>query len=199
MKNTVICISREFGSGGRVIGQAVAEGLGIPFYDRSIIDRAAEATGLSAEFIEQEEQRFNNSMLFNLSMGGHTVTASGVAFSNRVFEAESEIIRELAEKGSCVIVGRCADYVLREHPDLFSVFICADIDYRIKRAVSEYGLPADRAEKAVRNKDKQRARHYHFYSDRNWGAKEHYDMILSSSSLGMELCADLIAQAVKAR
>ncbi len=199
MKNTVICISREFGSGGRVIGQAVAEGLGIPFYDRSIIDRAAEATGLSAEFIEQEEQRFNNSMLFNLSMGGHTVTASGVAFSNRVFEAESEIIRELAEKGSCVIVGRCADYVLREHPDLFSVFICADIDYRMKRAVSEYGLPADRAEKAVRNKDKQRARHYHFYSDRNWGAKEHYDMILSSSSLGMELCADLIAQAVKAR
>ena len=199
MKNTVICISREFGSGGRVIGQAVAEGLGIPFYDRSIIDRAAEATGLSAEFIEQEEQRFNNSMLFNLSMGGHTVTASGVAFSNRVFEAESEIIRELAEKGSCVIVGRCADYVLREHPDLFSVFICADINYRIKRATSEYGLPSDRAEKAVRNKDKQRARHYHFYSDRNWGAKEHYDMILSSSSLGMELCADLIAQAVKAR
>lgn len=199
MKNTVICISREFGSGGRVIGQAVAEGLGIPFYDRSIIDRAAEATGLSAEFIEQEEQRFNNSMLFNLSMGGHTVTASGVAFSNRVFEAESEIIRELAEKGSCVIVGRCADYVLREHPDLFSVFICADMDYRMKRAIGEYGLPSDRAEKAVRNKDKQRARHYHFYSDRNWGAKEHYDMILSSSSLGMELCADLIAQAVKAR
>ena len=199
MKNTVICISREFGSGGRVIGQAVAEGLGIPFYDRSIIDRAAEATGLSAEFIEQEEQRFNNSMLFNLSMGGHTVTASGVAFSNRVFEAESEIIRELAEKGSCVIVGRCADYVLREHPDLFSVFICAEMDYRMKRAIGEYGLPSDRAEKAVRNKDKQRARHYHFYSDRNWGAKEHYDMILSSSSLGMELCADLIAQAVKAR
>ena len=197
MKNTIICISREFGSGGREIGRKVAEALNIPFYDRSIIDKTAEATGLSAEFIEQEEQRFNSSMLFNLSMGGHTVTASGIAFSNRVFEAESEVIRELAAKGSCVIVGRCADYVLRENPDLFSVFVCADLPFRVNRVVEWEQLPAERVQKLVKTNDKQRARHYHFYTDRTWGGKEYYDMILNSSSLGIDTCVNLITAAVK--
>ena len=197
MKNTIICISREFGSGGREIGRKVAKALDIPFYDRAIIDQTAEATGLSAEFIEQEEQRFNNSMLFNLSMGGHVVTASGVAFSNRVFEAESQIVRDLAEKGSCVIVGRCADYVLRENPNLFSVFICADLPFRVNRVVEWDQIPAERAKKLIKSNDKQRARHYHFYTDRNWGGREHYDMILKTSSLSIDTCVKLIETAVK--
>lgn len=197
MKNTIICISREFGSGGREIGRKVAKALDIPFYDRAIIDETAKATGLSAEFIEQEEQRFNNSMLFNLSMGGHVVTASGVAFSNRVFEAESQIVRDLAEKGSCVIVGRCADYVLRESPDLFSVFICADLPFRVNRVVEWDQIPAERAKKLIKSNDKQRARHYHFYTDRNWGGREHYDMILKTSSLSIDTCVKLIETAVK--
>lgn len=199
MKNTIICISREFGSGGRVIGRTLAEKLNIPFYDREIIDKTAEATGLSAEFIEQEEQRFNNSMLFNLSMGGHTVTASGIAFSNRVFEAERQILLELAAEGPCVIVGRCADYVLKDRAPLLSAYICADLDFRVKRAVEQYGLPADRAEKAVKNRDKQRARHYHFYTDRTWGAKENYDLILNSSALGTDGCVDLLIAALRAK
>lgn len=196
MKQPIICISRQFGSGGRVIGKAVAQKLGLPFYDRTIIDQAAEATGLSAEFIEQEEQRFNNSMLFNLSMGGHTITASGISFSNRVFEAESKIIRDLAAQGGCVIVGRCADYVLRDDPNLFSVFICADLPFRVSRVVEWERLSADRAEKAIKTKDKQRARHYHFYTDRDWGNKEYYHMILNSSRLGIDTCVNLIYQAV---
>ena len=198
MKNTVICISREFGSGGSEIGKRLAEELGIPFYDRAIIEQTAKATGLAAEYIEQEEQHFNNSLLFNLSMGGHTVTASGIAFSNRVFEAEREIIESLASKGSCVIVGRCADYILREHPNLFSVFICADFAQRVRRCTEQYSLPADRAEKEVKTKDKQRARHYRFYSDREWGNRKHYDMILNSSALGADTCVTLIKSAIKA-
>ncbi len=198
MKNTVICISREFGSGGRVIGKKLAEEMGIPFYDRTIIEETAKATGLAAEYIEQEEQHFNNSLLFNLSMGGHTVTASGIAFSNRVFEAEREIIESLAKKGPCVIVGRCADYILREHPDLFSVFICADLAHRVKRGIEHYGLAADRAEKTVKSKDKQRARHYRFYSDREWGNRKHYHLILNSSALGADTCVKLIKAAIEA-
>ncbi len=197
MKNTIICISRQFGSGGREIGRKVAKALDIPFYDREIIDKTAEATGLSSEFIEQEEQRFNSSMLFNLSMGGHTITASGIAFSNRVFEAESEIIRGLAEQGSCVIVGRCADYILRENPNLFSVFICGDLPFRVNRVVEWDHLPADRAEKVIKSHDKQRARHYHFYTDRIWGDKIHYHMILNTAALGIDTCADLILHAAE--
>ncbi len=197
MKQPIICISREFGSGGRIIGERVAKEQKIPFYDRSIIDKTAQATGLAAEFIEQEEQRFNNSMLFNLSMAGHTVTASGIALTNRVFEAESQIIRELAEQGPCVIVGRCADYVLRDHPHLFSVFICADFDWRVHRAITQYQLPEDRAARTVRSMDKQRARHYHFYSDRDWGDRQHYDMILNSSRLGIDACVGLLSKALK--
>lgn len=199
MDHPIICISREFGSGGRIIGDRLARKRKIPFYDRSIIENAARATGLSEAFIEEEEQRFNNSMLFNLSMGGHTVTASGVALSNRVFEAERDVILQAADGGSCVIVGRCADYILREKPNVFSVFITADPAWRMKRAVEEYHLPADKIEKTVRAKDKQRARHYHFYTDRTWGDRAYYDIILNSSRLGLDACVELLAQAIEAK
>lgn len=194
MSNRIIAISREFGSGGRVIGDLLARRLHIPFYDRSIIEEAAKDTGLSAAFIEEEEQRFTNSFLFNLSMGNHTVTAAGVDLQSQVFKAESNIITGLADKGSCVIVGRCADYILREHKNLLSAFICGNFDWRVKRAVEEYGLPAEKAAKTVRSRDKQRARHYHFYTDGTWGNREHYDVILNSSRLGIDTCVELLAQ-----
>ncbi len=199
MNAPIICISREFGSGGRLIGEQLATALGIPFYDRLIIEKAAEESGLSPEFIEQEEQRFNNSMLFNLSMGSHAVTAAGVDLSSRVFEAERQAILEAAQAGSCVIVGRCADYILRHREDLFTVFISADIDWRVNRAVSVYGLAENKAEKAIRAKDKQRARHYNFYSDRNWGDRANYDIILNSSRLGIEGCVDLLLHAINTK
>lgn len=199
MNQPIICISREYGSGGREIGEALAKNLNISFYDRSIIDETAKATGLAAEFIEQEEQRFNNSMLFNLSMGGHTVTAAGISLTNRVFEAESEVIRTVAAKGPCVIVGRCADYILRENLNLFSVFVCGDMAVRAERIAKLQSITPEKATKAIRAKDKQRARHYHFYSDRQWGDRQFYDIIVNSSRLGTVNCVELLSAAVTAK
>ncbi len=197
MQAGIITISREFGSGGRVIGERLAEALGLPCYDRSIIEQAAKESGLSEAFIEEEEQRFDNSMLFSLSMGNAPLAAGGLDLPGRVFEAESAVIRKLAGQGGCVMVGRCADYLLREYPALLSVFICGDFDKRVKRAVEVYGLPPEKAARTVRARDKQRARHYHFYTDRTWGGREWYDMTLNSSRLGMDVCVDLLAAAAR--
>jgi cytidylate kinase len=197
MNQPIICISRQFGSGGRVIGEQLAKRLHLPFYDRSIIEQAARNTGLSEEFIEREERHFNSSMLFNLAVSGTPATTTGLAMTNRVLEAETEIIKNLAQKGGCVIVGRCADYILQDDPRMFSVFVCADYEWRIDRAINQYALPPERAAKTVRNYDKQRSRHYQFYTDRIWGDKENYHMILNTARLGMDACVELLVQAIE--
>lgn len=196
MNYPIICISREYASGGREIGERLAKILNLPFYDRTIVDQAAVASGLSPEFIEQEEQRFRNHVLFGLSMGSHAVTPPGASLSDQVFAAQREVILKAAEQGPCVIVGRCADYILRDHPNLFTVFISANQEYRKQRAVEQYGCQPEKVEKILHTMDKNRGRHYHYYTDRTWGDRSLYHIMVNAGTLGPDLCVELLANAV---
>lgn len=197
MNYPIICISREYASGGREIGQKLAKELNIPFYDRTIVEAAAVESGLAPEFIEKNEQKFRGSMLFNLSMGNHTINPMGTTLTDKVFIAQREIILNIAKKGPCVIVGRCADYILRNHPNLFTVFISADLEARRQRAVEDYECDFFETEKIIRTMDKQRSRHYHYYTDRTWGDRSLYTMMLNSTQLGADLCVELLKKAIE--
>ena len=196
MENFVITISREFGSGGRKIGEEVAKKLGIDFYDKAIIDEAAQKSGLSPEFIEKEEQTFSNSILFNLATSGGQFGVGGTSLVDKIYVAESKAIKDFAEKGPCVIVGRCADFVMRDK-NCFNVFIYADDSFKQKRVVEEYGYAEKEATKLLKSRDKTRARHYNYYCDRLWGDRKNYHVMISSSAYGIDNTVDLIVQSVK--
>ena len=192
MKNRIITIGREFGSGGRTIGREVAEKLGIPCYDQELIEKMAEESGFTPEYVakESESASLNSWAVSALSMDHGYTTPSN---QDRLWSIQSKIIRELAEKESCVIVGRCADVILEESADLLKVFIHADFDARARRIVEKYGETEVPTEKRLREKDKRRAMYYQFYTDRKWGAIENYHVILDSSALGLDKCAEIIA------
>ena len=192
MSNRIITIGREFGSGGRTIGREVAKKLGIPCYDQELIVKMAEESGFTREYVEKESE--------NASLGSWAASALGMdgtytapTNQDRLWAVQSRIIREIAEKESCVIVGRCADVILEDKADLLRVFIHADFDARAKRIVEKYGETEIPTEKRLRDKDKRRALYYQFYTDRKWGDIENYDIILNSSALGLERCVDIIA------
>ena len=192
MSNRIITIGREFGSGGRTIGREVAKKLGIPCYDQELIEKMAEESGFTREYVEKESE--------NASLGSWAASALGMdgtytapTNQDRLWAVQSRIIREIAEKESCVIVGRCADVILEDKADLLRVFIHADFEARAKRIVEKYGETEVPTEKRLRDKDKRRALYYQFFTDRKWGDIENYDIILNSSTLGLERCADLIA------
>ena len=192
MSNRIITIGREFGSGGRTIGREVAKKLGIPCYDQDLIEKMAEESGFTREYVEKESE--------NASLGSWAASALGMdgtytapTNQDRLWAVQSRIIREIAEKESCVIVGRCADVILEDKADLLRVFIHADFDARAKRIVEKYGETEIPTEKRLRDKDKRRALYYQFYTDRKWGDIENYDIILNSSALGLERCVDIIA------
>jgi cytidylate kinase len=172
----VITISREYGSGGRAIGQRLAKELGIPFYNKELIMMAAKESGLSEEFIRKTEQLKSTSFLYGLYMG-----AQQLPMNDQIFLVQSKIIRRVADEGPCVIVGRCADYVLRDHPDLLSVFIHAPIELRAKRSKEVYEKEASNIEDFVRKKDKKRASFYNYFSQNKWGDSRHYHISLSSA------------------
>ena len=192
MSNRIITIGREFGSGGRTIGREVAKKLGIPCYDQELIEKMAEESGFTREYVEKESE--------NASLGSWAASALGMdgtytapTNQDRLWAVQSRIIREIAEKESCVIVGRCADVILEDKADLLRVFIHADFDARAQRIVEKYGETEIPTEKRLRDKDKRRALYYQFYTDRKWGDIENYDIILNSSALGLERCVDIIA------
>ncbi|MBO2516189.1 MAG: cytidylate kinase [Clostridiales bacterium] len=190
--NRIITISREFGSGGRTIGREVAQRLNIPCYDHELIDKIAEESGFSKEFIRESGEYATSSAWFSNALAardyhGHTT-------QDQVFFAQSRIIRELAEKESCVIVGRCADYLLRDKADLLKVFIYSDMQSRAERIVKLYGESADSPEKRLKDKDKRRAAYYQIYTDMKWGSHAHYDICLNSGVIGIEKCVDILAQ-----
>ena len=191
MSNRIITIGREFGSGGRTIGREVAKKLGIPCYDQELIEKMAEESGFTREYVEKESE--------NASLGSWAASALGMdgtytapTNQDRLWAVQSRIIREIAEKESCVIVGRCADVILEDKADLLRVFIHADFEARAKRIVEKYGETEVPTEKRLRDKDKRRALYYQFYTDRKWGDIENYDIILNSSALGLERCVDII-------
>ena len=187
--NRVITISREFGSGGRTIGRKVAEKLGIPCYDAEIIEKIAEESGYCGDYIRKEGEGASDRWLSNLFSN----RAMGPTNQDTIWVIQSRIIRELAEKRPCVIVGRCADYVLRGQADLLNVFIHADPQKRDERIVREYGERDASPLERIREKDRRRAAYHRFYTDLKWGHAQNYHLCLDSGVLGIDKCADLIA------
>ena len=194
----IITISREFGSGGRSVGKLVAEKLGYRFYDRELVNKVAERSGFSPEFIEEsgEYASARSSLLFALATASQ-YSADGLSMHDRLYIEQTKIIKELAAEGDCVIVGRCADFILRDWKECLHVFIHADMESRAKRIVERYGEGDRSAEKRLAEKDQKRKVYYKNYTGRNWGQAQNYDLCLNSGVLGVETCAELIVQACK--
>lgn len=193
---TVITISRQYGSGGRFIGRKLAEALGIPFYDKELITMAAEESGMSKELFEKADEKAGSSLLYTLSMNSYLLHGmAGVPdlpLNDKVFLIQSEMIRKVADKGPCVIVGRCADYVLREKENCLNVYIYSDLNDRVARATTYYGLSPERAREQMQKMDKKRASYYNFYTNLKWGRAENYDLSLNSAKVGIDGCVDVI-------
>lgn len=209
----IITISREYGSGGHTIGTYVAKELNIPLYDKEIIDMAAQNSGLSPDFIKKTEQNISSGWLYTLLLGasyaapgtthiGMNTQNPSVPLADQVFNAQRNVIIELAKKGPCVIVGRCADYILRHceqinKTDILNVFIYAPLKDKVKRAIEQKGLDPATAERDVKLIDKRRANHYNTFTERTWGKRDHYDLLINSSLLGLEKTAEMIIEVAK--
>ncbi len=193
---TIITISRQYGSGGRFIGRKLAEALDIPFYDKELITMSAEESGMSREIFEKVDEKASSSLLYTLSMNAYLLHGmAGVPdlpLNDKVFLIQSEVIRKAAANGPCVIVGRCADYVLRENPACVNVYIYSDMEDRVHRATTYYNLSADRAREQIQKTDKKRAAYYNFYTSLKWGRAENYDLSLNSAKLGIDGCVEVI-------
>lgn len=209
----IITISREYGSGGHTIGTYVAKELNIPLYDKEIIDMASQNSGLSPDFIKKTEQNISSGWLYTLLLGasyaapgtthiGMNTQNPSVPLADQVFNAQRNVIIELAKKGPCVIVGRCADYILRHceqinKTDVLNVFIYAPLKDKVKRAIEQKGLDPATAERDVKLIDKRRANHYNTFTERTWGKRDHYDLLINSSLLGLEKTAEMIIEVAK--
>ncbi len=199
MTARIITIGREYGSGGRTIGELLAKKLGVSFYDKILIDMAAQKGGFAIDYIKNTEEKITPHFMFNLAANGYYTSSmfihDGLPASDKLFVLQTKMIQEIAKNEPCVIVGRCADYILRARKDCMNVFIYAPLPDRIRRAVTEYGLPEDKAENAVKRNDKIRAKHYQYYTGQRWGDIGSYHMMLDSSVFGCKKSADLIADA----
>lgn len=189
--NKVITISREYGSGGRIVGQKLAKVFNIPFYDNEIINLAAKESGFAVKTFERAEEKATNSFLYSIAMGMGAYSSQDYGYANlsiddRIFLAQSSVIRQVAEQGPCVIVGRCADYVLKERDNVVNVFIRASIDSRIKRAVEEYGVPKEKAAETLIKQDKRRANYYNFHANEKWGNVSNYDLSIRTDFGGID-------------
>ena len=192
MSHRIITIGREFGSGGRTIGREVAHKLGIPCYDQEIIERLAEASGFSPDYVAEKSEDTEHSSWTALAFSS-THSLGVPSNQDLLWTAQRKVIQEIGEKENCVIVGRCADVILDGSADLLKVFIHADFDQRAKRIVEKYGVTEVPTAKRLREKDKRRALYYQFYTDREWGSIDHYHVVLDSGVLGIEKCVDVIA------
>ena len=190
----IITISREFGSGGRLIGRRLADKLDIPYYDKELLDRIAEESGFCKEMMEGAEMKAKNSFLYSLAsaMGTGESGPESLSLNERFFLAQFDTVRSIAEEGSCVIVGRCADYVLRGLPETTNVFFYAEEEDKIKRAVQEYGVPADSVKKMMKDTDKARANYYSYHTGRKWGEHVNYNLSIDSGYIEIEDIVDLI-------
>jgi len=193
----VITIGRQFGSGGRQVGKLLAEKLGIPYYDKELLAEAAKDSGICQEIFEDHDEKPTRSLLFSLVTGMQMRGDAGSMYmdmplNHKIFLAQFDAIRRIASEGPCVIVGRCADYVLKDRQDAVSVFVKADIEQRMERAVAHYGVDPQKAEETVRKADKQRASYYNYYATSNWGDVNNYDLCVDTGKLGIEGTVDLL-------
>lgn len=201
MQKKIITISRQYGSGGRYIGKKLSEKLGIPCYDEKLIDMVAKESGFAQDFVAEKGERMTGSLLFNiassLSYANNVFSGNGVSLQDEIYFIQNKIIKDLAGKGSCVIVGRCADYILRERDDVLNVFIHADTSSKINRAITYFGITEDQAPTLLKKKDKARSNHYKYYTDQDWGMASNYDLSLNSGALGIDGCVDVILKALE--
>lgn len=203
MHRLVVAISREFGSGGRLLGERLARELGLRFYDKALIALAARESGFAPEAFEDAETEAANKFLFSLSMGGGAVrdglfwVAPPVA--DQIFIAQSKAIERLAEEGGCVLVGRCGAYLLRKNPDCLKVFVYGEREDRLRRIVAQYGVPEAGAEDLLNRMDRGRANYYEHYTTSRWGAVHDFDIAVNTTSLGLDLAAGLVRAAAEAR
>ncbi len=201
--NTVITIGRQFGSGGREIGEKVAEHYGIKCYDKELLSKAAQESGFAPEMIQNHDERPTNSFLYNLvidtySFGYNSSSFVDMPISHKVFLAQFDTIKKIADEGPCVIIGRCADYALSDRKNVLNLFICGDESCKIKRIMSRFD-DVDSEEKAremMIKKDKQRQSYYNYYSSKKWGRADSYDLTINSSRLGIDGTCNLIYQFV---
>ncbi len=203
-KNYIITIGRQFGSGGREIGEALAKKLGIPYYDKELISMAAKESGMDSEVFDHVDERATNSLLYSLSMGlysfGNNFTnSSELPVNDRLYILQHQIIKKLADEGPCVIVGRCADYVLKDRENCVNIFIHANMEYRKLRAIEIHDVKKNKAEQIINKTDKIRANYYGFYSGQKWGFAQNYDLCIDSSKLTTEQAVALIESYVNIR
>ena len=189
--STIITIGRSFGSGGGYIGQAVGKKLGIPFYDNELISKAAEESGYSKNLFAKEEKHSLFSVSSFFASGRLSYMDNGYVNDNVLFNIQSEVIRNIADKGDAIIIGRCADYILRDK-ECLNVFITAPMEYRIHRLMETEGIDADEAESLIRRKDRTRETYYNYYTFGSWGLASNYHLCVDSSILGIEGTADFI-------
>jgi cytidylate kinase len=202
-KHTVYTIGRQFGSGGRQVGRNLAKKLGIPFYDKELIALSAQDSGLSEALFANADEKATSSIFYSLVMGNYPMASGALGvtempLNDQLFLIQCKTIKKLAEAGSCVIVGRCADYILREKKGIINVFIHASLESRVERAIKVYQVAEDKAEDVCLKADKQRANFYNYYSDRKWGMSRTYDLSLDSSKIGIDGCTDQIISFEKA-
>lgn len=199
MEKTIVTISREFGSGGRSIGRTVAEKLGIPFYDKELVEQIALESGFAPKFVEENGEHSPSGSLFSYAFAPQGVPGimNGLSTADFLWNVQCSVILQLAEKGPCVIVGRNADYILKDHKNVLNVFIHAPMDYRADRIVRLYGESEKAPEQRLQEKDKRRKVNYQHYTGRNWGSAENYDISLDSAALGIEQCANIICEVMK--
>lgn len=200
--NTVITIGRQFGSAGREIGLKVAEYFGIKCYDKDLLTRAAKESGFCEEMIQNHDERPTNSFLYNLVMDTYSFGYNASSFvdmpiSHKVFLAQFDTIKKIADEGPCVIVGRCADYALADYKNVIHLFIYGNEDAKIKHVMEKYELSEAKARDMIIKKDKQRQSYYNYYSSKKWGRSDTYDLSVNSARLGIDGTANLLAQYVE--
>lgn len=195
----IITVSRQFGSGGRSIAKKIAEELGYDYYDSELVEKVAEETGFDPSYIADAGEYAPGRSILSYALGSPTPHGTGrhINASDYLWTTQSRIITELAEKGNCVIVGRCADYILRERTDCLNVFIHANDSYRAKRIVELYGVQDKSPQKRLEEKDAKRRTNYKYFTGREWGAIENYHIALDSSALGNEVCVSIITEIAK--
>ena len=202
-KKIIITIARQFGSGGREIGEKIAAALGIPLIDKELIKDAASKGELHEDIIKSADESAANSLLYTLAMGSNMLGTTihfgyKMPLNDKLFILQSEAIRDYAAKGSCVIIGRCADYVLREEPGLFRIFIYGDLDHRQQRVMARHPeIKTSQVIDVINKTDKRRASYYNFYSGNKWGKYDNYDMAINSSTFGIDETARIITAAVQ--
>lgn len=195
--DTIITLGRQFGSGGREIGRSLSEKLGIPFYDRDLITMASERSGVTKELLEEADERATNTFLQSFAAtsfvsGSRISLPTEISINDKLFFAQAEVIKKVAGEGPCVIVGRCADYILRGNPDCLNVFVHADLDFRARRVAEMFSISPDEAKNTILKTDKKRANYYNYYTNKEWANLESYDIALNSAYLGMEGTVELL-------